>query len=106
MFIAQHSSNPVLYSRQAISTREQEIGLTRKVGSTTANQAFTPHNLMRARLWWSQPYPVGVLGTPRQHMLDSDEAGLWIDKKNRTYGKSITTVRVRCTGTGKSGRSF
>ena len=47
MFIAQHSSNPVLYSRQAISTREQEIGLTRKVGSTTANQAFTPHNLMR-----------------------------------------------------------
>ena len=98
VFIAQHSSNPVLYSRQAISTREQEIGLTRKVGSTTANQAFTPHNLMRARLWWSQPYPVGVLGKPRQHMLDSDEAGLWIDKKKRTYGKSITTVRVRAPG--------
>ena len=97
-FIAQNSSNPFFYSRQAVSQREIELGLTRKAGSTTAFQAFTPHNQMRAQLWWSQPFPVGIAGTPRQHMLDSDEAGLWLEKKVRGLGKAATAFRVRSPG--------
>jgi len=97
-FIAQNSANPVLYSRQDISRREIELGLTRKKGSTTAFQALTPYNLERRRQFWNSPFPIGVRGVPRQDLFDIDEAGLWLEKKNRAYGKSIPGVRVRAPG--------
>ena len=50
-FIAMHSTNPRLYSRADITLGEQALGLTRKKSSTTAYQAFTPHNMHRSHLY-------------------------------------------------------
>ena len=75
-FVAMHSRHPRLYSRQDISTREKELGFTRKMGSSTAFQAFTPINIQRRRNFWSLTYPFGVVNTPRAGLIDIDECGL------------------------------
>ena len=46
-----------IYSRKDITDREQELGLTRKVGSTLAFQALTPINLAKRNLFWTTPCP-------------------------------------------------
>ena len=58
-FIAMHSTNPRLYSRADITLGEQALGLARKKSSTTAYQAFTPHNMHRSHLYWNTAYPTG-----------------------------------------------
>ena len=85
-FIAMHSENPVIYSRYAISKREAELGLTRKKASTTANQALEPANMLKRQLFWTTPLPTGLLGIPRQVLIDIDECGLWLEKGNRKHG--------------------
>jgi hypothetical protein len=97
-FIAMYSVNPVRYTRQDISKREGELGITRKVGSATANQAFSLRNLLRRRLFWTQPPPVGIFGVPRARLLDIDEAGIWLEKCVRKYGKAFKGVAVREPG--------
>ena len=97
-FIAFYSANPVIYSRQDISKREKELGFTRKCGSTTAFQAFTPFNLLRRQNFWGLPFPFGVVGIPRALLIDIDECGLWLEKKVRGHGKAIAGVRVRAPG--------
>jgi hypothetical protein len=88
-FIAAHATNPVLYTAQDIIRREDELGYSRKKGSTTANQANTPLNRLRRQMFWTTAHPTGVIGTPRQRLIDIDEAGLWIEKANRKFGKSL-----------------
>ena len=97
-FILNFSVNPKLYSRQDISKREKELGLTRKKGSTTAFQAFTPINLARRQNFWHMAYPIGVRGTPRAQLIDIDECGMWLEKKQRAFGKALHNVRVRAPG--------
>jgi hypothetical protein len=97
-FIAFYSANPRMYTRQDISKREIELGFTRKCGSTTAFQAFTPLNLQRRQNFWTLPFPLGVVGIPRALLIDIDECGLWLEKKVRGHGKTITGVRVRAPG--------
>ena len=58
-FIATHSTNPRIYSREDITKRETELGFTCKAGSTTAFQAFTPRNMHRSRSFWSTAHPTG-----------------------------------------------
>ena len=81
-----HSENPFIYSRQDISKRETELGLTRKKASTTANQALEPANMLKRQLFWTTPLPTGCLGIPRQVLIDIDECGLWLEKGNRKHG--------------------
>jgi len=66
-FILTHASagNVRLYSRQDISRAEIELGITCKVGSTTAYQALTPVNTLKRRMFWSLNYPLGVANVPR-----------------------------------------
>jgi hypothetical protein len=97
-FIAQNSANPIFYSRQQITERERELGLTRKKGSTTAWQALTAYNIKRRQLFWTFAYPIGVFGISRHDLIDIDEAGLWLEKKNPTFGKALSSVRVRAPG--------
>jgi hypothetical protein len=96
--IAAHSSDGKRYTRPDISKRESELGFTRKRGSTTALQAFTPRNLLRRQNFRALSYPFGVLGIPRIRLLDADEAGLWFEKHVPEYGKALSTVRVRAPG--------
>ena len=97
-FIALHSANPRIYSRLDITKRETELGFKRKKGSTTAFQAFTPVNVARRHNFWTMAYPFGVLGTPRGCLIDIDEAGLWLEKKQCAFGKAVHSVRVRAPG--------
>ena len=97
-FIALHSANPRIYSHPDITKRETELGFKPKKGSTTAFQAFTPVNVARRHNFWTMAYPFGVLGTPRGCLIDIDEAGLWLEKKQRAFGKAVHSVRVRAPG--------
>lgn len=81
-----------------ITLGEQALGLARKKSSTTAYQAFTPHNMHRSHLYWNTAYPTGIVGIPRAFFLDLDECGIWLEKCNRKFGKAFAGVHVREPG--------
>ena len=97
-FIANHASRPRIYSRGDISKREIELGFTRKRGSTEANQAELPINRIKRHNFWHMTYPYGVIGTPRQSLIDSDECGIILERTNRKIGKAYCGVSVREAG--------
>ena len=105
-FIATNSSTGHIYSRQDISKREGELGLTRKAASTTARQAETPVNLIKHDMFWTMPFPYGVRGTPRAQLIDSDEAAFSLDKANRRFGKAPPFQRVREVGPYHQGEKW
>lgn len=94
-----------LCDRVTVTRAEQALGLTRKLGSTTAFQAFTPYNMMRRRLFWSRPWPLSRLGIPRADLVDIVEAGAFTKQvANQKRGKAPKNVRVRAPGVySKSG---
>ena len=97
-FVDIYSTNSNLYSRVDISRAETRIKMTRKRGATTANQAFTPLNMLKHELFWTRPPPLGILNIPRNEFIDIDEAGVQLGLANRTQGKSFCGVRVRSSG--------
>ena len=58
-YIANYSPHQSLYSRQDIHDMEERLEMTRKRGSSPALQSLLPLNMMRRRLFWSEPPPVG-----------------------------------------------
>ena len=52
------------------------------------------------------PHPLGVVGTPRQCLIDIDEAGIWLEKCNRRYGKAYKGVAVREPGKYGHGKKW
>jgi transposase len=88
----------VVYSRSQLTECENNLGLCRKASSTTANQAFTPINLLKRDVFWSSPLPTGVLGVPLFDLVDIDEFGIDVTRVNRHFGKAYFSVRVRLKG--------
>lgn len=97
-FIYNHSSLPRQYSRSQSSDCERDLGLPRKVGSTTAYQAMTPSALLRRHLFWTTGYPTGILNVPFNSLIDIDEMAIMLQKVNRPCGKAYINVRVREEG--------
>ena len=97
-FIANNSPIFRVYSCSDITRTENFLGLSRKVGSTTARQAQTPENIYRHHLFWTQPHPLGVQGIPRRLLIDLDECALFLVTANRRYGKAYLGIRVRTPG--------
>ena len=95
-FIYRNGGN--LYSRSAITTRFNELEITRKVSSTEAHQAYLPQNVFKAQVFWNHPPPLGVVGIPRSKLLDFDEAGFSLEKVNRKRGRATKGIRVRKRG--------
>lgn len=93
-FVANHSVNATMYAPQDISEAEKRIGLTRKVGSTTAERALTPAAQLRRQMFWTAPFPVGRFNIPRAHLLDVDEAGVGLDVVVPRIGKAMKNIRV------------
>ena len=58
-FIANQGGD--VYSRQAISSRLQDLALLRKVSSTEAYDAFSPRNQLLAEWFWTEPQLLGVV---------------------------------------------
>jgi len=49
--VARFSLNPRIYYNTQITEAEHRLGLSRKVGSTEAELAYTPANILRADLF-------------------------------------------------------
>ena len=84
-------------SRQAISARLQDLDVSRKRASLEAFAAYTPMNMMRVELFFSDVLPVGIYGVPFFRLIDIDEAKFCLDGIESKYGRSLTCVRVRDT---------
>ncbi len=70
------------------------LGYTSKVTSTVAYQAFTQRNLLCWRLFWNEPWPIGIHGTPRRSLIDIDEFGLHLNAANKKYGSSPCGLKI------------
>ena len=87
-----------IYSLNDITEADNHIGLNRKKGSTTANQAFTHRNLTRRLRYWTMNFPDGIADIAREDMIDLDEAGLSLGTANRRYRKCSILGRVQERG--------
>jgi hypothetical protein len=105
-FVANNSVTGRVYSRSDVTLVEQKLGFTLKKGSTTAYQALRPLNLLRRHLFHTRPYPAGHANIARNHVLDSDEAGLKLEGCNRTMGKAASSIRVREAGVYGHGDNY
>ena len=92
-FLANNGSGKV-YSRSQISTRMVQLKLSKKIVSTEAHQAYSPLNLLKRHLFWSEAPPFGVAGADRRRMIDVDECGIEIQRVNRKYGHSAVGIRI------------
>ena len=92
------------YHPSQICRAESLIGLSRKKGSTTAHQAYYPHNIRKRWEYWNYPYPLGIADIGRSQIIDLDECGVFMETHaNRQHGKSFIGLRVREEGAyGKS----
>lgn len=97
-FIANNSSDSKIFTEKEISRALLDLGYTRKVTSTVAYQAFTPRNMLRRELFWTDSYPVGIHGTPRHLLIDIDEFGVHKKSANRKYGSSMKGFYIRKPG--------
>ena len=86
------------YCPSQLSRCETRIGLTRKVGSTTAYQAFLPRNKRKRWCYWNLPYPHGIANIRRKDLIDMDECGIELSSANRTIGKAFIGKRVKQSG--------
>ena len=86
------------YAPSQISQCEKRIGLTRKVGSTTAYQALLLRNKRKRWAYWNLPYPFGIADIRRQDLIDLDECGVELSTANRDIGKAYIGKRVNQAG--------
>jgi hypothetical protein len=101
-FIANESSDSRIFNEMSISRALCLCSLwyTRKVTSKVAYQALTltKRNLLRRLIFWDEPWPVGVNGFPRQHLIDADEFGLHLNAANSKYGSAPWGMRIQKPG--------
>ena len=75
------------YSGSQITRAEDDSGLTRKRGATTARQAMLPQNVAKFNQYKNENYPYGVADSNRQDLIDWDECAIFLETANRSYGK-------------------
>ena len=93
-----------VYTRRQVYKRFKELGVTRKIGSIEAYAAFTPRNLLRARLFRTEGLPLGVQGIARRALIDIDETRFALKKVQTRRGYAMRCVRVRDTGEYRRGQ--
>ena len=93
-----HNTTGRFYHPSQISKAEDRLGLSRKKGSTTARQALIPLNILRRSIFWHMDYPFGIADVAMADQIDIDEAGIFLETANRSWGKAVTGMRVRAPG--------
>jgi len=95
-----HNRNPAVRPRSnsQICRAQQRLRLSRKRASTTAYKAYIPRNLTLRRMYFNETYPLGMVGTLRENIIDIDEMGLQLENCNRKHGNSL--VGDRCDDKG------
>lgn len=94
---------PRFFHPSQITRAEDSLGLARKKGATIARQANLPINLLKRDRFWTQPYPFGIVGIRRRHLLDTDEAAIYLETAARGFGKCY--IGRRCEEEGPYGHS-
>ena len=89
-----NAGNGRVYTRAQVTKRLNDLGMTRKVGSTEARQASLPINIFKREHFWNMGLPFGVNGCERRRLIDVDEIGIELQRSNRKYGHSFSGVRV------------
>ena len=101
-FIIREGGN--IYTREQIYKRLKEMGVVRKRASVESFKAFTPQNIMRARVFWTEGPPAGVAGVPRRKFIDIDETRFALHQTRKgVKGWGVKAVRVRDKGDFKKG---
>lgn len=102
-----HNMNPAIipYSKSQVYRAEERLGLWLKVGSTTSNQAHLPINKLKRRMYWNNPYPMGIHGEDTDLIIDIDEAGYKLESQDRRRGKVTRERRCDSQGMYKKGVS-
>ncbi|KAL7547765.1 hypothetical protein ACHAWF_015603 [Thalassiosira exigua] len=86
------------YAPCQIRECEKRIGLTRKVGSTTAYQALLARNKRKRWAYWNLPYPHGIADIRRRDLIDLDECSVELATGDRSIGKAYIGKRVEQAG--------
>jgi hypothetical protein len=97
-FIANKANVVKIFNEKNISRALRGLGYTSKVTSTVAYQAITQRNLLRQRLFWNEPWPIGIHGTPRRSLINVDEFGLHLNAANKKYGSSPRGLKIHKPG--------
>ena len=100
-----HNRNDTVppYSTSQIHRAQKRLRLSRKVGSSTAELAYTPMNLLKRNNYWHQQYPYGVLGVDINCIIDIDEAQFKLESQDRKRGVVAKDRRCNATGLYKKG---
>ena len=53
------------------------MGITRKRGATTAQQANLPEKVDKRHQFWTIPFPYGILGVHLHEIIDFDQAAIF-----------------------------
>ena len=77
----------IMCTSTQISETEKELGLNRKVSSTTAYQEFTSINLLRRDMHWNMPHPSSIADILREDFIDLDDAGIHEEDGSRKHVK-------------------
>jgi hypothetical protein len=93
-----HNTCGRFYHPSQISKAEDRLNLSRKKGSTTARQGLLPLNILRRSIFWNMNYPFGIADIAMEDQIDIDEAGIFLETADRSWGKAVTGMRVRAPG--------
>lgn len=93
-YIAEHSTDGRVLTNGEVTKGLRFLNMTRKKGSTTAYQAFTPKNMWLHYCFWNCKAPGGIMGIPRHLLTDGDEMAIMIDDANQSYGHAVKGARV------------
>ena len=58
------------YSDSQIYRGEQRLGLSRKAASSTSQEAYSRKNLLKRKMYWEEPYPLGVAGESTASIIE------------------------------------
>ena len=84
-----------VYTRQIVSRRCSEMGLSRKRSSREAYAAFSAASLRKLQWFWTEAPPLGIRGINMRLLMDIDETGFYVKSVATKYGRGHTTCQVR-----------
>jgi len=90
--------NFCFYSPSQITKSKQQLGLTRKVGSTTAYPVLPPRNKQKMWCYWNLPYPYGIVNIRCHDLIDMDKYGIELSMVDCSIGKAYIGKRVKQSG--------
>ena len=84
-----------VYSRELITSRCNDLNITRKRVSKEAYDAFSPQALQKLERFQTLPPPLGVSGIDIWRLIDFDETGFYLSDRGGNYGRGYSCIRVR-----------